>query len=347
MSKVILTGALCAVSLAAQSPVSPAARATSPGNTFSAVPFSSGGPIRYQELHSGLPANLTVRGLSWRQNDGSGTFSGTRALDMELAMGRTVRADIVRFNFQSNYSAGRTVVLARRTVNFGPQGTAASPAPFQGMSVVFDAPFVFTSGSLGWDAKIYASSGAGSFAAADAEAAPQGIGTDRRIGNGCTATGNQDPMSLDTLSVASGFGTFWGTFVRAAPANAPLVLALGASNPNLPVPGLCTNLHTDLLTTLGMGSTDSTGTFAASGSAVFMVQRTFAGQSLFAQAFAFDAASSHAIPLLGSNGVETTFASPQVFPDVSRIYAEGNADALLAPFRIDSLGTGLVTRFDT
>mgnify|MGYP003394493112 CR=1 FL=1 len=55
------------------------------------------------------------------------------------------------------------------------------------------------------------------------------------------------------------------------------------------------------------------------------------------------------VALLGSNGVATTFASPHpTFPDVSRIYTEAEpVTSNLAPFRTDSVGFGLVTRFDT
>lgn len=154
-------------------------------------------------------------------------------------------------------------------------------------------------------------------------------------------------MRLDSTSVAVGLGTYYAHTVRAAPVSAPLVLALGASNPNLPVPGLCCNLFTDLLTTLGVGSTGLDGSYTSAGSTVFFVQRNLVGQSLHAQVFAVDPGSSHAIPLLGSNGAVTTFAAPQVFPEVSRIYSEGDPTAPIAPFASDTLGFGLVTRFDT
>lgn len=347
MQLTILAAVLCTFPLIAQNPVSPANRATSPGNASSSLPFGATGARRYQEIHSTVPGGTTIRGLSWRQDEGNGTFTGTRALDMELTMGRAVRADICRFTFGFNYVSAPTVVMARRVVDFGPQGAAGSPSAFQGMSVVLDAPFVFTSGSLAWEAKVFANAAAGVFANADAEAFPLDRATDGISGVGCTAAGAQDPMRLDATSFGVGLGTYYAHFVRAAPPSAPLVLAIGASNPNLPVPGLCCNLFTDLLTTLAVGSTGVDGAYTSSGATVFFVQRNLVGQTLHAQAFAFDATSTHAIPLLGSNGAVTTFAAPTVFPDVTRIYAEGDANAIAAPFTTDSLGFGLVTRFDT
>ncbi len=343
----ILAPLLCTFPLFAQGPISPASRATTPGNSSSSIPFGATGPRRYQEIHSNVPAGTTIRGLSWRQNEGNGTFAGTRALDMELTMGRAVRADIARFTFALNHIGAPTVVLARRVVNFGPQGAAGNPSAFQGMSVVLDAPFVFTSGSLLWDAKIFANAAVGVFANADAEAYALAASTDSLTGVGCTATGAQDAMRLSSTGIGVGLGTYYSHFVRAAPPSAPLVLAIGASNPNLPLPGLCCNLFTDLLATLAVGSTAVDGTYTSSGNTVFFVQRSLVGQTLHSQAFAFDATSTHAIPLLGSNGAVTTFAAPSVFPDVSRIYAEGNANALVAPFLSDTLGVGLVIRIDT
>jgi hypothetical protein len=341
---------LLAAPLVAQSPVSPANRATSAGNSASALPFGNPQPMRYLQLHSDLPPGpLAIRGLSWRQNEGNGTFSGTRSIDIELRMGRGVRADIAKFLFAANYPSGApSVVLARRTVNFGPQGAAGNPSPFQGMSVTLDTPFTYTSGTLAWEARIFGGTNSGTLAAADAELAPRNTSTDATFGLGCTLQGNQDPMRLDTTSIGIGNSTYYATFVRSAPANAPLVLAFGATNPNLPVPGLCCNSFTDLASILGFGSTAADGTFTANGNSVLFLQRDLAGVTLHAQAFAFDASSTQPIQLLGSNGATTTFAAPNgLFGSVSRIYALGDPTALVAPYDGDMVGFGLVTRFDT
>jgi hypothetical protein len=338
--------------LAAQSPISPQPRATTEGNTSSSIPFGDATVRRYQELHSNLPQSpLSIRGLSWRQNAGTGTFTGTRTLDVQIAMGRAVRADIVRFNFRSNYQTTPTVVMARRTVNFGAQGAASNPGPsaFQGMSLTFDAPFAWNgTGSLAWEAAVFSSSASGLFADADAEQSPRNFATDVASGTGCIAAGGTDPMRLDITALAIGSGTFYAPFVRAATPNAPLTLALGITNPNAPLPGLCGNVRTDLAVMLPLGATDSRGAFEPIGSLVTFVQRDLGGATLHAQTFTLDVGSPHAIPILLSNGVATTFPSlPPSLPDVSRIYADGDATSPLAPFRGDTVGVGLVTRFDT
>ncbi len=345
---------LLASALAAQTAlVSPGFRAATEGNSSSTVPFGTGQPHRYQQLHSDLPAGaVSIRGLSWRQNAGSTTATGTRTLDMEVSLGRSIRADIIRFNFIGNYSGAPTVVASRRLVNYGPQGTPGNPgpSPFQGMSLTFDAPFAWNgSGSLAWEAKIFGSTGAGLFAAADAENYPRNFGNDVASGTGCTAVGNNDPMRLDVNSFALGLGTFYGTSVRAAPPDAPLFLTLGISNPDLPLPGFCTNVRTDLAVTLALGAADSSGAYRSYGSQVLFLQRDLSGATLHAQAFALDLRTGIVQPLLGSNGVATTFASPHpTFPEVSRIYTEGEpVTSSLAAFRTDSVGFGLVTRFDT
>lgn len=334
-------------------PISPTLRTASEGNAASNIPFGSVSPRRYLQIHSDLPQSaIAIQGLSWRQTAGTGTATGTRTLDMALSLVRSLRADIVRFNFAANYLAPPTEVVARRNVNFGPQGAASSPgpSPFQGMSLTFDRPFAWSGqGSLAWEATIFGGTSAGAFAAADAEDYPRNAATNVASGNGCIATGNNDPMRLDVTSFALGLGTFYATSVRAAPADAPLFLTLGAFDPDVPVRGLCTNVRTDLAVTVPLGAADGAGTLQPIGSQVLFVQRDLSGATLHAQAFALDVRSSNAIPLVGSNGVATTFAPPHpTFPDVSRIYTDGEpVTSSSAPLRADAVGFGLVTRFDT
>jgi hypothetical protein len=65
------------------------------------------------------------------------------------------------------------------------------------------------------------------------------------------------------------------------------VIAVGATNPSLTLPGLCSPLYTDLLATLFMGVTDATGyigaggTKSAGGGGVFLFPNVFGGANLY------------------------------------------------------------------
>lgn len=339
------------VALAQTAVVSPLTLAASEGNSSSLIPFGAPTPMRYQQIHSDLtPPARAIRGLSFRQNAGTGTFTGTRVCDMELTMSAAVRSDAASFIFQTNRLGAATLVVTRKNVNFGPQGAAASPGPssFTGMSIVFDTPFAFSgNGSVLWDVQVHGGSASGSFAPLDAHDFGRAALQTTLLGTGCTATGASSPLKSDVDGFTCGTMTYYGPLVVNGIPNAPAVLALGARDPQLSIPGLCTLSRTDLVITNPLGSCDQNGEIFAFGSNVLRAQNALPGGKVFSQIFLVDLNRADPFKLAGSNGVETTIPATTAIPPVSRIYTDGGRPTdLVAPLRGDTIGFGIVTRFD-
>ena len=81
----------------------------------------------------------------------------------------------------------------------------------------------------------------------DAEQGSLAAATQSWIGSGCVASGRTTPMTLGLDYWDSGGILGLNHQVAAGPSNAPTLIAIGASNPNLQIPGLCSPLYTDLV----------------------------------------------------------------------------------------------------
>lgn len=159
---------LSAAAVAQNTVVSPAGLANQSGNGANLWPWAQA-TTRYQQVHSDLgPTPRLYRKLAFRQAAGNGTFTGVRVLDLEVWAGNARSYDTVSTAFASNYVTPRTNVIARKLVNFGPQGPAANPSPFQGMDLVFDAPVAHVLAfSFAWEVVIHANALTGVFASSD------------------------------------------------------------------------------------------------------------------------------------------------------------------------------------
>jgi hypothetical protein len=345
---------LLATSLSSQF-ISPFQAAFLEGSSSQQMPFNNGTARRHMQLHGDLPnANMMISSLAFRQNGGNFVnFDGVRTIDLELFVSNSaVPFDRPSTAFADNHTATPTTAIQRRTVTFGPQGVNSSPgpAPFVGMDLVFDAPFQFTAGStFVWEAVIYSNTlNSGVFNALDADQSSLTAATVATSGAGCIATGR-------TLRMAHGLacrdmaGTLLlGITASLAPANAPAVLALGTSNPNLAVPGLCSNLHTDMAAVLPLPSTDGNGLIPADTGFGFVFDNTVAGATLYSQIHALDAGRADPIWICNSAGLATTFPTPDLSKrvQVTRLLNNvGGTTATRAAFSADTMvGYGLVTR---
>lgn len=138
--------------------------------------------------------------------------------------------------------------------------------------------------------------------------------------------------------------------VTGGPASAPTLAALGATNPNLPFPGLCSNVLTDLIVMLPIGSTSATGTITTTQAeqATFVMPNPFPGFSLFTQVHCVDLASTFPIPITNSNGRNNVVPLGGSNPGlVARVV--NNAGGLTATsgvyFATSTIGYGLVCEF--
>lgn len=348
---------LLAVAMAQSTVVSPVGTATVDGSTSNTFPFLNATPRRYQQLHGDLGSGAKlITQLSFRLSSGTSSNSGTRLVDLELWLGQGGSALRPSFAFDANYvggAAGRTLVLPRTVVTFGPQGNAVTGVnPFTGnMDLVLTTPYLFpgTGNSLVWEAVVYSTSpgAAGLFSAPDAEQGVVTTAATSLLGGGCTASGQSAPMA-HTYTVFDVAGTLvLNTQVTNAPPNALCFLALGVQNPSLF--GLCGPILTDAQLITFAGFSDAVGAIPADrpAFATAALPNGIQGLDLYTQVFAFDAAVPGQ-PLVLSNGQRTTVPSSNTtrVNQVSRILNNvGGTTASEGAFFQTTVGYGLVTRF--
>ncbi|MBI5850853.1 MAG: hypothetical protein HZB39_07470 [Planctomycetes bacterium] len=266
---------------AAQLPfISPTTANGAEASSNNIFPFANTTIRRYQQIHGDLPQTiLSVSRLAFRFNTPTAvtTYTGTRAIDMEMDMGNgpASYADYSR-TMSNNFSGPITTVVARRIVNWGPQGTSVSPGPQSfatNMDITLDAPYLWIpiSPTLTWEARIFGNPATGTFAVLDAGSITTASAT--TVGTGCVCTGRTTAQTA-SISVADmqgylGFaiGTTNGT------PSSQVYSAIGFSNPNLPIPGLCANSHTDLTFLIANGVTSAVP--AANTTRVAQVSRMF------------------------------------------------------------------------
>jgi hypothetical protein len=348
---------LLAVAMAQSTVVSPVGTATVDGSTSNTFPFLNATPRRYQQLHGDLGSGAKlITQLSFRLSSGTSSNFGTRLVDLELWFGQGGPALRPSFAFDANYvggAAGRTLVLPRTVVTFGPQGNAVTGVnPFTGnMDLVLTTPYLFpgTGNSLVWEAVVHSTSpgAAGLFSAPDAEQGVVTTAVTTPLGGGCTASGQSAPMA-HTYTVFDVAGTLvLNTQVTNAPPNALCFLALGVQNPNFF--GLCGPILTDAQLVTFVGFSDAVGAITADRSAfaTAALPNGIQGLDLYTQVFAFDAAVPGQ-PLVLSNGRRTTTPSSNLtrVNQVSRILnTAGGTTAGEGAFLQTTVGYGLVTRF--
>ena len=255
--------------------------------------------------------------------------------------------------FDNNYAGPKQTVLPRSFVTWGPQGPSVSPGPnpFNGtMEIVLATPFAYTGTSpLIWEVAYFGNTSTGTMAALDADGSGGTTASSTITGNGCAPSTSPTSMT-HAYTVASVAGTlFMNGTITAGPANELALMAIGFSNPNLPVPGLCGNLYTDATLIQVLGLTTATGTFTEdTPTGAIVIPNAAIGTAIYTQAFVFDAGSTFGIPLVASNGRVSTVpaaGSAQV-NQVTRLWnTVGGTTATTAFFSQVTVGYGLVTEF--
>jgi hypothetical protein len=280
-------------------------------------------PRHYMQIHSDLKLTARViKALAWRRDGAATIGTGTRTIDMELWLGHSVDYDRASFVYAQNYTLlPSQLCLTRQNVNIGPMTGTGTPAPFE-IVIPLTTPFVYLGiASLAWEAAVYGNVQNGTFAASsDAHSGLLASSGTTSLGAGCTVTGKASAMVLSTQAADNGGVFALATYLDYAPNNQPAVIAVGATNPSLSIPGLCSPLYTDLQATLFMGVTDATGyigaggTKSAGGGGVFLFPNVFGGANLYVQAHALDPAAT-AIQIANSDG--RMFTAP--LPNLSRV----------------------------
>ncbi len=361
----LLTLAACSVvvaSAAAQNyHVSPVVAATNEGSGSNAFPFSSSVQRRYMQIHSDMPLQaMQIKAIGFRNTASASTYTGSRQLDIELFMGRTRAWNECSFIYDQNWlQNSKMQVVTRKTITFG-AGAAASPGPSPfdpSLEIKLDAPYVYigAAGSLGWELHMHSNVATGTNGSIDVDICSFAPGSDSPTTTACTAGGQSTPMA-HTVEISDRSGTLLMLFsARYCPANAPSLLIIGTQNLNVPIPGLCANLATDLLLVFPFGTSDANGDlhrigttyyFGAAGG-VIAVPNPGAG-TIYSQILSFDA-TQPGLPFAASNGLALTIPQSDTSKkvEVTRLFnnSGGVTEPMSAVFDTSSMGYGLVTRF--
>jgi hypothetical protein len=308
---------------------SPATASTNEENSNNTIPWWSA-THRYQQCHADLRGTpRLIQALSIRRDGGLGAFASAVARTVNLSL-VYARGNMGAFTpvFADNYVCAPTTVFTGNvnlpdwTMNLG------SPAPWN-VTITGTMPWVYDGRhDLIWELVINSTTSTGTYPA-DAISGPTpgtlGLGTNTPSGTGCMATGANNPMLLRGGCMSDGVNNdldigWW--FDYGVP-NAPSILMLGTTDPNQAVPGLCTNLRTNLLLTLS-GRTDGSGCYTSS---MFSVpwSPAFGGASLYAQGACADAGQSAAIKVSLTNGLQVTVNSaPSIGTPIRRVWVNNN-----------------------
>jgi hypothetical protein len=348
---------VCTAILAAQGTVvSPVGFGALEGDSNNVFPFGQATPRRYMQIHADLgPTPLVITKLTFRVNASSTNFAATRTLDLEMYMGEALPAAQATpsFTFDANYAGPKTTVLPRTFVTFGPTGQAVTPGPnpFNGtLEIPLATPYVYTgTAPLIWEVAYFGQTGTGTMSSYDADASSSLTATSTITGVGCAPSTSTTPMT-HTFTVNDTGGTLLmnGT-ITGGPANQLALMAIGFSNPNVPVPDLCANLYTDAALIQALGLTTATGTFTAdTPTGLLVLNNSAVGLPIHTQAFVFDAGSTSALPLCASNGRSALVPAPATAQvnAVTRLWnTVGGTTATIAFFTPSTVGYGLITQF--
>jgi hypothetical protein len=356
-----LSVAALTASLVAQTTiVSPAGFATVEGDSNNTFPFGGSTAAsdvrRYMQIHADLGTTpRVITKLAFRATAQAGTFTGTRVHDIEVYMGEGLPTSqrLPNFQYDLNYAAPKTTVLPRTLVTWGPQGQTVipGPSPFNGsMDIVLATPFSYTgTRPLIWEVAYFGDVYTPTMARVDADGSSSTTAMSSITGPGCAATGSSTLMTHSYI-VGDSAGTLMmnGT-IRAAPPNVPLLMAIGFTNPQFPVPGLCSSLYTDAVSVQFLGFSSASGAFTAHvPTGAIVVPNAFSGVDVFTQAFALDPLSLAGIPFTMSDGRSSAIpaAGTTEVNLVTRLWnSVGGTTTPWAMFGTSTVGYGLIVEF--
>ncbi len=335
--------------------VSPAGLDVLEGDSNNVFPFGQTTVRRYMQIHADLgPTPLVITKLSFRVNASTTNYTATRTHDIEVYMGDGLPTaqQLPQLTYDLNYANPKVTVLPRQLVTWGPTGQSVSPGPnpFNGtMEIVLTTPFVYTGLlPLIWEVAYFGSTATGSTSALDADGSTSVTGASTITGTGCAATGATALMTHTyTVNDTSGTLMMNGTIAN-GPANAIALMAIGFSNPNVPVPGLCANLLTDAVVVQFLGLTSGTGAYTADvATGAVIIPNAAAGITVYTQAFALDPLSTAPLPLTMSNGRSATVPAVGAPGNlVTRLWnSAGGTTTPYAVFSTSTVGYGLVVEF--
>ena len=278
---------------------------------------------RSQQIHGDLRNQvLALKSIAWRRSayPVADPSSFSRTIDAEFFAGEG-DMNAAGVTFLANYQGPRTSVVARKPMSL-PDWSQFQGSPAQFTFVVpFDQPFSYSGASdLVWEVIVWSNTGNSNYLA-DACAGILSLpGTVQYVGSGCLATGRTLPV-VETVSIDAMRNPdrlLLEAICSNVPVASPTALLIGATDPNLSVPGLCAAVRTDAL--IGILGTSSAFGQLAIGPLSFAHQGSLVGQKLWMQFISNDAGQQ--IPYVLSNGASVEVpALPPPLPLVKLVRA--------------------------
>lgn len=305
------------------------------------------GPARFQQVHSdfkGTPSSLRALLLRRDAIVAGSPDHVARTLTLEVALSHANRAALST-SFANNYKTPPTIVFPQANVNTPDYTTIGRTVPTQPwpFEIAFQTPFAYNgSDDLLFEVRVSATSAPGKGLPLDA-ADGSGIayGASQMLGFGCPT-----PLGALTLTSRMTYDRANPTVTlrfdaSAAPVNGAVALLVGATNPNLTIPGLCARLLTDGQIVIA-GTADAQGGYASPNYAIPVTPNFYSG-FVYSQ-LAAPLASQSGIPIVVSNGLSTNgMSTPPSTLATTTLQATGSATAATGTL---AASTALVVTFE-
>ena len=302
------------------------------GNSASDIMLGNWNPnTRTQQIDNNLVGTgfPLIRLIGWRRN-GTGGVGAAKSTDVTVIMSHA-DYNTVTNTFANNYKDPPVTVFTRKTVNLPDWNTATTlvPAPFD-VVLPLDVPFLYNNtdallfdvlnenNPLGIYTQDWVSSTTHQYGAYPVD-----------TGAGCTTANGSFVHRCAIRANATTLDV--GFRIEGAPSSSALLVMIGASDPNLPVPGLCAPLHALPTLFLSLGAASATGAMNTTFPISTPWSTSYVGVTLFTQALATDL-SQPVYPVVVSNGLSsaapTGNATGTVNINIKRIYHTSSTTAV-------------------
>jgi hypothetical protein len=306
------------------------------------VPFSASstfGVCRYQQIHGDVAGTpLLVKELAFRRRAGGLTTFEGRKVTLELLIGEGA-AKAFGFQFAKNYASSPTVAIAKKEFDLPEMVATSGLQPFV-VKLPLDSAWSYSGkAALIWEAKVSKVVRTSVDYPIDCVIGGHTSHDGSTYGTGC----NSGATSLSVrLADDSGILRLQPE-ITSAPSGALGFLLLGATDPDLTIPGLCTKIHCDGAVVLSLPLTQGNGSLPRWPAITVPNQSAYTGLELTHQAFFVDSQRSP-IPLSGTNGVRVEVPAPNSSgADVHRLVLSGSSSGALGSVLY---GEGVVVQFD-
>ena len=344
--RLVLTVTLLAASLASQSGnfVSPDGLATREGNSYHWAPFSyPAGRFQQVDPSARRFGPATLKSIAFRR-DAVQAGGASRTIEMDVYLGNG-NATTYSNSFGSNFSSPPVAVFAKKQVSLPDWTTppVTPPATFDFVLTLDQAwPYAGTN-DLVWDLSVYSSSKpAYDLWPVDRAFTTYTYGVTTVNGTGRTTQHGLFRLNGDARATQTTIQL--GFTMTGAPPSALASLAIGTTDVNTPLPGLCANLRPIVLVTVPLGTCSASGVLPPA-ALKSKFDPTLFGIVLITQGLALDATQT-GFPVAVTNGMSilTPLSLGGVLVEASYTYDTTNPLA--------TIGSGphtgaLVVRFGT